>query len=1050
MRFVAFGSFVFAVLGGCGDAGPCGRLGALCESGTVWRETLLRVDGAVEVDLDGDGTKEVVGVGRDSRQIGVSWRGEDPLVDAVFVTGSPVAVAAVGREVVVALADPAGLAVFGADGAGALERRRDIALDGDPDALWAGDVDGDGRSELLVARSGDGKISVVEFESGDTRELAAGAGPGALAVGDVDGDEIVDIVAADYVREAVVVLRGEGKGEFAGAREFPADAPLAAIELADVDGDGALDVLGRGLTEPAVILCRNDGEGGLAAPVMLPFEDAAASGVGLVASPPGPSGTVAVSVPQGELVSSWHTQEGAAWLGHSEAWGGSNVLQWIGGGDVDGFLVGGESVFGRFTYERGIIPVEIWRGSEVRGDEGDVAVAVGELDGDGLPDVAAAGLGELHILAGQPDGSFAEVARLSLAHRARQLLVAEVTGDERPDVVVLDREGVTVVQGRPEGFAVRPVYTPAVDPRGAELVRPDPDGQALVAVMPVALGQQPEAIPRGLSLLRFDDGGVVNAETLLATEMGVFDVAAADPELDGTEELVVYATRDATPVLARLLPEGVGLVNGPVHDLAALSGVPVLGFLGGSIAVGDVDEDRSPDALVSNTADYLVITRLGDEVPIVEVRDPGGPVDELRDIDGDGHLDVVSVGWYGDLWFRPGRGDGTFEEEAQQHDPPEAVAGALAPAGVDAPFDMVTVTREHLASHRMAEVVRPLMKDDFGYFMGRTTDLMVRDLNHDGADDVVAISKDRGGGVGVLWGGSAETPGRFEGLEGPLETQGLALADLDGDGFDEVMTSSGISWVGAYRFAPEREQYRLYLEMGSLNIVNDIVGEDFDGDGNVDVAGLIRPFDGPPMRLAVTFGLDGDEYPDYTDWDLPLVLEDVEKATLEVGDVNGDGLLDVLVRPTSAHEASALLLARSGRGWSEAVRIVGRSAHLMARDGGGVELLVQDGAEVVRVAVEEEVLVRGAAVLTDESLAEAVVYGSADVDADGQMDLIVEGLTGTAIWLATGAGFERGLWVPASDMRRISVGDVDGDGRPDLVGRIDGRIAVRLARASAE
>jgi hypothetical protein len=755
MRVVAVVCGVVVLGPACGEAETCAsRLGRLCEGPSVARETLLRVDGAVRVDFEGDGEMEVFAFAREARQVAAARsQPEDEFSQpstALFLAATPTSAAALATaggaaEVVVGLAGPPGLAFFGLDADGRLEQRRELALVAAPEALWAGDLDGDGRPELLVAAATTGTISVLDPNTGDARELARGTSPVAMAVGELDGDGTLDIVVADQAQ--LLVLRGAGAGEFRAAKPFALGAPVASLELADVDGDGALDALARGAAEPAVVVCRNLGAGELAAPVRLPFAAAKASGVGLVASP-ADGGVVGVSVPQGDRVATWYTQAGDSWLGHAE-------------------------------------------------------------------------------------------------------VIAEVI-----------------------------------------------------------------------------------------------------------------------------------------------------------------------------------------------VEDAVFPFTELRDVDGDGHLDQLGVQVTGDFVFRPGAGDGTFTGELDGYDFPFPAAGVFAAAG--AQVDVVTVSQDGVAAHRLREVPRiEPVGGVFGYLMSGTSDIAIGDIDRDGADDVVAIAGAANGGIAVLWGGAGGLA-RMDVVASPIETKGLTLADLDGDGSPEVVTSNGISRIEANRFWPRREALFVPLALGTLDRVHDLLVQDVDGDGRLDVLALFEDaYGGGGARLAVTYGLAGDEDPPYTEWQLLLAAPELGVASLAAADVNDDGRVDLLVRP-SERGASVLLLNEGPRAWSAGVTIAGESAALVdAPD--GADLLVQAEGKIRRFEVAGAELVARETLLEDATLTEGRFVRAAEIDGDEPVDLIVETATLTTIWIDAGRGYAPWLRISTDEMKRVDVGDFDGDGRTDLIGRIDGRVAVRLS-----
>jgi hypothetical protein len=120
--------------------------------------------------------------------------------------------------------------------------------------LLAGDVDLDGRLDLLVVESSpDNVLCVLRNAGGRTFApapgspfaLARGAYPSALAL--LDGDAVADLVSPGMESDPPVlrVLRGDGRGGFGAA---PIEVPVAVarpffVAAGDLDGDLDLDLL---------------------------------------------------------------------------------------------------------------------------------------------------------------------------------------------------------------------------------------------------------------------------------------------------------------------------------------------------------------------------------------------------------------------------------------------------------------------------------------------------------------------------------------------------------------------------------------------------------------------------------------------------------------------------------------------------------------------------------------------------------------------------------------------------------------------------------------
>ncbi len=129
-----------------------------------------------------------------------------------------------------------------------------------PAALAFGDVDGDGRAELGIARhanSGDRLLILDDAVAGfaplwaDGADWGAGRYPTDLAFGDVDGDGRDEVAFTRYTRDGdrLRVLDDNLSGFaplFSAGAEWAANQSATTLALGDVDGDGRAEItLGR-------------------------------------------------------------------------------------------------------------------------------------------------------------------------------------------------------------------------------------------------------------------------------------------------------------------------------------------------------------------------------------------------------------------------------------------------------------------------------------------------------------------------------------------------------------------------------------------------------------------------------------------------------------------------------------------------------------------------------------------------------------------------------------------------------------------------------------
>jgi hypothetical protein len=137
-----------------------------------------------------------------------------------------------------------------------------------PAQLAVGDFNGDGEPDIVVtsARYNQGQVLVLLNNGNGTfggyRPYAVGGEPGGVAIGDVNGDGKLDIVTAN-ANGTVSVLPGLGNGTFGAAQNYTVGGAANSVVLGDLTHDGHLDIATTGSTEMDLLM--NNGDGTFAA-----------------------------------------------------------------------------------------------------------------------------------------------------------------------------------------------------------------------------------------------------------------------------------------------------------------------------------------------------------------------------------------------------------------------------------------------------------------------------------------------------------------------------------------------------------------------------------------------------------------------------------------------------------------------------------------------------------------------------------------------------------------------------------------------------------------
>jgi hypothetical protein len=298
-----------------------------------------------------------------------------------------------------------------------------------------------------------------------------------VAVGDFNGDGHPDLVTVSVLSHQLFVLLNQGDGTFGSPTLFPAedaDGQLEAVAVADMNGDGALDAVAiDGIREEAVVfLGRGDGTFGLGRGFPLgsvnnrflaiaDFNEDGVPDVIVVAS-----GSFQVPAGASLLLGN---KDGTLSLKNTFSWARDST-------DIVGSSVG-VADFNRDGHMDIVIgdfysPTSIFLGHGDGGftfqaasatDSGSVrAIAVADLNGDGVPDLASiaavrnpAGSGYFERMAvsiGRGDGTFLPTATYGqFFNSANGITVADFDGSG-PDIALTGYGGyVEIFRNRGDG-----------------------------------------------------------------------------------------------------------------------------------------------------------------------------------------------------------------------------------------------------------------------------------------------------------------------------------------------------------------------------------------------------------------------------------------------------------------------------------------------------------------------------------------------------------------------------------------------------------------------
>ncbi len=316
---------------------------------------------------------------------------------------------------------------------GSFASKVDFVTGSNPYSVSIGDLDGDGKPELVVANSGSNTISVFRNTSSvgsitagsfaSKVDFIAGTIPLSVSIGDLDRDGKPDLAVANYSSSTVSILRNISSvgsinsGSFAIKVDFTTGLFPNSVSIGDLDGDGKPDLAIVNSGNNTISILRNNSFMGVITTgsfyVKVDFT----------------TGTDPNSISMGDL-------DGDGKYDLAVANSGNNTVSVFRNTASMGSITTG-SFASKVDFTTGLYPN---------------SVSISDLDGDGKPDLVTANysnntisvFSNISSTGSITTGSFAKKVDFTTGTSPQSLSIGDLDGDGKPDIAVTNFTGNTL------------------------------------------------------------------------------------------------------------------------------------------------------------------------------------------------------------------------------------------------------------------------------------------------------------------------------------------------------------------------------------------------------------------------------------------------------------------------------------------------------------------------------------------------------------------------------------------------------------------------------
>jgi hypothetical protein len=781
------------------------------------------------------------------------------------------------------------------NGDGTFAAQTTIAVGQVPHALVAGDFRGDGRIDLATANAGSNDVSVLLGQGDGTftpqAPLAAGSGPTAIVAADFNGDGHTDLAVADMQDGTISIFLGQGTGTFDPQKLITAGQAPASLAAADFNHDGFVDLAftHSGIDTVDVALGKGDGNF-----FTRPLQSLAASPISTVSADVNGDGrldVVTVNAATHTVTILLGQGDGTFRFGGIYATGGASRAIAVGDVNGDGIpdlvlantvdntisvLLGrGDGTFGP--------PSLIPAGPDVEG------IVLGDFNGDGHLDVATSDAlsNQVSILFGDGTGKFARPVNYNVGNSPMGLTAGDFNHDGHLDLAVANKGSadVSVLLNNGDGtFAPQVRLQAGLSPFTVRAADLNGDGTLDLAVPNLDSGT--------VSVFLGDGHGGFASQIVVPTGDGPTQVLVGDFNHDGKLDLATTDMFSQTMTILRGRGDGTFQQAGQIPVGDAIDG-----------AVGDFNGDGNPDVVVVNRSQSALTVLLGKgdgtfRAAMGTAIAQGPTAIAALDLNSDGDTDVVTANpSTGTVEVSVSNGDGTFQAPQAIHVGGEPIAVATGDFNRDdrpgiavADYQGNTVTILDGLGDGTFRTVQSIP-------VGNHPDALAAGaFDNDGSTEL-AVANYGSGTVTILDGSQDGTFTINQVIavgHGPVA---LSVGDVNGDGTLDLVVANALSGSITILEGNGDGTFRLTGTIALGTTPAAVVTGDFNGDGNMDIATADRA----DNAVSVLLG-NGDGT-----FRAPVQFATgTGPVSIVTADFNGSGHLDLATANNNSNDVSVL------------------------------------------------------------------------------------------------------------------------------------------------